>query len=428
MSADSPAAVCRDCGHVQAMDIARCVVCGSPRRIVHRSWNILSIAHVDCDAFYAAIEKRDNPALRDKPVIVGGGKRGVVATCCYIARLSGVRSAMPMFKALAACPSAVVIKPDMAKYKTVSLELRRMMETLTPMVEPISIDEAFLDLSGTERLHHAPPAVTLAIFQAQVEKQLGITVSIGLAPNKFLAKFASDMDKPRGFRLIDQEEAADLLAPLPVDRLPGVGAASARRLLAKNIRVVRDLQQLDEKNAARILGEDGLRLVAHACGRDDRTVTTTRLRKSISSERTLEEDISDLASLEAHVRRAADSVGRDLRQKNLLAVRVTLKLKTSSFRTVTRSVTLASPSPSTAVLLRAALPLLDGLADGTSYRLIGLGADIAAQATPSTATLFEETDTRRLTLERTVDALRDKFGNKLSFGAKTGAPTRKGGS
>jgi DNA polymerase IV len=426
VSADSLAAVCRDCGHVQVAAISRCTACSSPRRISHRSWNKLSIAHVDCDAFYASIEKRDNPALRDKPVIVGGGKRGVVSTCCYIARLSGVRSAMPMFKALAACPAAVVIKPDMSKYKIVSQELRRMMETLTPIVEPLSIDEAFLDLSGTERLHHAPPAVTLAIFQAQVEKQLGISVSIGLAPNKFLAKFASDMDKPRGFRIIDQEEAAELLAPLPVDRLPGVGAASAKRLMAKNIRVVRDLQQLDEKNVLRLLGEDGVRLVARAWGRDERAVTTTRLRKSISSERTLEEDVSDRASLEAHVRRAADSVGRDLRQKNLLAVRVTLKLKTASFRTVTRSVTLASPSPSTAVLLRAALPLLEGLADGTHYRLIGLGADIAEQSTPAPVTLFEETDTRRLTLERTVDALRDKFGNKLAFGVKSSPPERKG--
>jgi DNA polymerase-4 len=381
---------------------------------------------VDCDAFYAAIEKRDNPALRDKPVIVGGGKRGVVATCCYIARLSGVRSAMPMFKALAACPSAIVIKPDMAKYKLVSQELRRMMETLTPIVEPVSIDEAFLDLSGTERLHHAPPAVTLAIFQTQVEKNLGISVSIGLAPNKFLAKFASDMDKPKGFRLIDQEEAAELLAPLSVDRLPGVGAARAKSLSAKNIRMVRDLQRLDEKNAVRLLGEDGLRLIARAWGRDDRTVTTTRLRKSISSERTLDEDVTDRATLEAHVRRAADSVGRDLRQKNLLAVRVTLKLKTSSFRTITRTVTLSSPSPSTAVLLRAALPLLEGLADGTAYRLVGVGADIADQAAASTATLFEQADVRRLTLERTVDALQDKFGNKLAFGVKSSPLERKG--
>ncbi len=419
-------ALCRDCASEIPSDSPRCAACGSPRQIIHRSWPVLSIAHVDCDAFYAAIEKRDNPGLRDKPVIVGGGKRGVVSTCCYVARLFGVRSAMPMFKALAACPKAVVIKPDMAKYKSVSLQLRAMMDDLTPIVEPISIDEAFLDLSGTELLHHAAPAATLVKFQNRVEKELGITVSVGLAPNKFLAKFASDMDKPRGFRVIDMAEAPGLLAPLPVDRLPGVGAASAKRLASKHIRLIQDLQALDEKSAVTLLGEDGLRLIARAWGRDSRVVTTNRARKSISSERTLEEDVADRASLEAHMRRAAESVGSDLRHKNLNAIRLTIKLKTASFRSVTRSTTLTVPSPSTAVLLRAALQLLDSLIDGTRYRLIGLSADIAEQDGESLLLPLDQRDTRRLTLERAVDSLRDKFGNKLAFGAKSPSPARKG--
>lgn len=419
-------ALCRDCASESDNETARCPACGSPRRITHRSWPDLSLAHVDCDAFYAAIEKRDNPALQDKPVIVGGGHRGVVSTCCYVARLAGVRSAMPMFKALAACPAAVVIKPNMAKYKAVSSQLRAMMDDLTPIVEPLSIDEAFLDLSGTALVHHAPPAMTLVKLQNRVEAELGITVSVGLAPNKFLAKFASDMDKPRGFRIIDLAEAPTLLAPLPVTRLPGVGAASAARLAAKNIHLVRDIQALDETSALRLLGEDGPRLVARAWGLDARTVSTDRQRKSISSERTLEEDIADRASLEAQLRRAAESVGSDLRRKNLQAVRVTLKLKTASFRTITRTTTLAAPTPSTAALLRAALPLLDNLIDGTRYRLIGLGADIADKDTSPLLLPLDPQDTRRLTLERTVDALQDKFGNKLTFGAKSAPPARKG--
>ncbi len=419
-------ALCRDCGEESPEEAPRCQACGSPRRITHRSWKKLSIAHVDCDAFYAAIEKRDDPSLANKPVIVGGGKRGVVSTCCYVARLSGVRSAMPMFKALAACPNAVVIKPDMAKYKAVSQALRRLMDELTPIVEPLSIDEAFLDLSGTERLHHAAPAVTLVKFQNHVAHTLGITVSVGLAPNKFLAKFASDMDKPRGFRLIDAAEAPGLLAPLPVDRLPGVGAASARRLAAKNIRTIADLQQLDEKSAVKLLGDDGIKLIARAWGRDTRTVTTDRARKSISWERTLETDVSGREEIEASVRRGADCVGSDLRHRDQEAVRVTLKLKTASFRLITRSLTLAAPSASTAVLLRAGLALLAPLVDGTRYRLIGLGADIAVASDASAQLPLEDGAGRRLALEKTVDALRDKFGNKVGIGANSLPPARKG--
>jgi DNA polymerase IV len=416
--ASDAGALCRDCAGVSDAGMRRCQYCSSPRLIVHRSWHKLSIAHVDCDAFYAAVEKRDDPALRDKPVIIGGGKRGVVSTCCYIARLSGVRSAMPMFKALEACPAAVVIKPDMAKYRLVSQDVRRLMDALTPLVEPLSIDEAFLDMGGTEKLHHAPAAATLVKFQLRVEQEIGISMSVGLAPNKFLAKFASDLDKPRGFRVIDLEEAPAMLAPLPVDRLPGVGAASSRRLAAKNIRRVGDLQNLDETSARRLLGEDGLRLIARAWGKDMRAVSPDRQRKSISSERTLETDISDPASLEAYLRRAADSVGQDLRQKNLEAVRVTVKLKTASFQTVTRSTTLSVPSPSTAILLATALPLLERLVDGTKYRLIGLSVDVAEPVDGVSLLQFDQKDGRRLKLEHTVDALRGKFGNKVNFGAK----------
>ena len=187
--------------------------CGSPRLVRHPELAHLAIAHVDCDAFYAAIEKRDNPALRDKPLIVGGGHRGVVATACYIARTYGVRSAMPMFEARRLCPHAEVVRPDMAKYAAAGREVRARMLDLTPLVEPLSIDEAFLDLSGTARLHGLAPAKTLARFAKRVEAEIGITVSIGLSHNKFLAKVASDLDKPRGFSVLGAGEAAAFLAP-----------------------------------------------------------------------------------------------------------------------------------------------------------------------------------------------------------------------
>ena len=217
-------------------------MCASPRVVAHPAIATLAIAHVDCDAFFAAVEKRDDPALRDVPVIVGGGRRGVVSTCCYIARINGVRSAMPMFKALKACPDAVVVRPNFEKYVAVGRQVRERMHALTPLVQPLSIDEAFLDLSGTERLHGAPPAVVMARFAKAIETDLGITVSVGLAPNRFLAKFASDCDKPRGFTVIGADDAEARLASEPVTRLPGVGPAAAKRLAAGGITEVRHLQ------------------------------------------------------------------------------------------------------------------------------------------------------------------------------------------
>src|SRR5437868_4489088 len=213
---DGPTCFCRDCLRDLEFPSRRCGECGSPRLVRHRQLPSLTMAHIDCDAFYATVEKRDNPELADKPVIIGGGKRGVVSAACYIARTFGVRSAMPMFKALALCPSAIVVRPDMAKYVRVGREVRRAMQALTPLVEPLSIDEAFLDLSGTERIHGAIPALTLARFARNIQRDIGISVSVGLSCNKFLAKVASDMDKPRGSAALDQDEARAMLAAQPV--------------------------------------------------------------------------------------------------------------------------------------------------------------------------------------------------------------------
>src|SRR5215204_5024148 len=244
-------AFCRDCLNAVGERDRRCPICRGPRLLRHHELCSLSIAHIDCDAFYAAIEKRDDPDLKDKPVIIGGGKRGVVSTACYIARINGVRSAMPMFKALALCPSATVIPPNMEKYVAVGREVRALMLELTPLVEPLSIDEAFLDLAGTERLHRLSPAQTLARFARKVEDAIGITVSIGLSANKFLAKIASDLDKPRGFAVLGQADSAAFLAPRPVTTIFGVGKATQSRLARDGFRILADLQRAEETDLMR---------------------------------------------------------------------------------------------------------------------------------------------------------------------------------
>src|SRR4051812_20689000 len=215
-ASDKTPGFCRDCLAEQKGDVRRCHACGSPRLIRHKELYDLTLAHIDCDAFYAAVEKRDNPELADKPVIIGGGHPGVVSTACYIARIHGVRSAMPMFKALELCPHATVIPPNMEKYAAVGHEVRALMLDLTPLVEPLSIDEAFLDLGGTERLHGRSPALSLAKLADEIETKVGISVSIGLSHNKFLAKVASDLEKPRGFSVIGRAETRSFLAAKPV--------------------------------------------------------------------------------------------------------------------------------------------------------------------------------------------------------------------
>ena len=253
--------ICRDCG--LASPTARydkCSKCGSGRLLWHDELSCLSIAHVDCDAFYAAVEKRDDPSLADRPVIIGGGRRGVVSTACYIARLHGVHSAMPMFKALKACPDAVVIRPQMEKYVAVGRLVREKLRTLSPLVEPISIDEAFIDLDGTTALAGKSPALQLVHVAIEIERELGITVSIGLSFNKFLAKVASDLDKPRGFTVVGRHEAEDFLAGKPVTTIWGVGKALAKKLHADNIRRIADLRRFDEPALTERYGSMGSRL------------------------------------------------------------------------------------------------------------------------------------------------------------------------
>jgi DNA polymerase IV len=375
--------LCRDCAALAEAPAAggRCASCGSPRLVAHAELPALPLAHIDCDAFYASVEKRDHPELLDRPVIVGGGARGVVLACCYVARLSGIRSAMPMFKALKACPDAVVIRPDMAKYRAVGRQVHELMLTTTPLVQPLSIDEAFVDLSGTERLHGGPPARTLALLARRIEREIGVTVSIGLSYNKFLAKIASDLDKPRGFAVIGRGEALDFLAPRSVGLIWGVGAALQQRLARDGIITIAELRQRPERELVARYGAIGRRLARFARGEDDRAVDPDLPVKSISAETTFDSDIAAFDGLAAELRPLCDNLARRLARAERAAAGVTLKLKTADFRILSRSRRLADPTQRADAIYRAALPLLREEADGrTAFRLIGIGSDRLAEA------------------------------------------------
>ncbi len=407
-----PLRLCRDCLRKDPQPSARCAHCGSPRTISLEDAAGLNIAHVDCDAFYAAIEKRDDPSLKDKPLIVGGpGPRGVVATCCYIARTFGVRSAMPMARARALCPNAVVLPPDMAKYARVGREIRMRMMELTPLVEPLSIDEAFLDLSGCEGSNGAGPAETLVRFAAQVEAEIGVTVSVGLSYCKFLAKLASDLMKPRGFAFLSREEAKAWLAPQSVALLWGVGRVGRERLERAGFRVIGDLQRIEEREALSRLGEDGLRLWRLARGRDDRAVHAERETKSISSETTFDRDISDKAELTRILLAQCDRVATRLRKEALAACGVTLKLRLADFSLRTRSRGGLRATQLAPRLFAAARPLLDAEPDGVAYRLLGVAAtELAPAQGADEEDMFARDSGREKTREAAIAAIRDRFG------------------
>ena len=410
-SAAPPSGFCRDCLKEQAAQARRCLACGSPRLLRHPELYRLTLAHIDCDAFYASVEKRDNPELADKPVIIGGGKRGVVSTACYIARIHGVRSAMPMFKALEACPQAVVIRPDMEKYVRVGREVRAMMQELTPLVQPLSIDEAFLDLSGTERLHHDPPARTLARFARRVEQEIGITVSVGLSYCKFLAKVASDLQKPRGFSVIGQAEAIDFLKAKPVTLIWGVGKAFAATLERDGIRAIGQLQTMEEADLMRRYGTMGRRLYRLSRGLDERSVEIEGEAKSVSSETTFNDDLARQEDLVTHLRGLSEQVAFRLRKSALAGQTVVLKLKTADFKTRTRNRRLDSPTRLADRIFRTGLQLLEKEVDGTKYRLIGIGvSDLADPDLADPPDLVDPQASRRAAAEDAINKLRDKFG------------------
>ncbi len=399
---------CRDCLADAAETAKRCPACGSPRLVRHPEASTLTIAHIDCDAFYATIEKRDDPSIADKPVIVGGGKRGVVSACCYIARTYGVHSAMPMFEALRKCPDAVVVKPDMQKYVGVGRTVRKAMFDLTPLVEPLSIDEAFLDLTGTERLHGMSAAKVLARFALQVQRDVGITVSIGLSANKFLAKIASDLDKPRGYAVIGQSEAVEFLSTKPVGFIYGVGAVSAAKLSNDGYRLVGDLQRADMTELMRRYGEEGARLWHLARGIDHRRISADRETKSVSAETTFNTDISEFRPLEQHLWDLTERVSTRLKASQLAGSTVTLKLKSADFKLRTRSRSLGHPTQLAARIFAAGKDLLKNEVGGTRYRLIGIGVSHLEDALGQD--LSDLIDRRAAGAELAADKLREKFG------------------
>jgi len=405
--------LCRDC-LAQFDTGVRCPKCRSPRLLAHSELSNLSIAHMDCDAFYASVEKRDNPDLRDKAVIVGGGTRGVVSTCCYLARIQGVRSAMPMFQALKLCPEAVVVKPRMSVYVDASRAIRAMMEALTPAIEPLSLDEAFLDLTGTDRLHGAPPAVVLARLVKRMEDELGLTGSVGLSHNKFLAKIASDLDKPRGFSIIGRAETESFLRPKPVRIIWGVGTASQTSLEKAGIRTINDLLRWDRGDLTARFGSMGDRLWHLARGQDTRRVMRDEKLKSISKETTFFEDTSDADLLDGHLWRLAEQVADRAKAKALAGRTVTLKLKRGDFQLISRRHSLTDPTQLGDRIYRAARALFDQVGSKGPYRLIGVGiSDLAPESEADvSADLLDPNAGKRAAAERATDAIRARFGRE----------------
>ncbi|WP_068082501.1 DNA polymerase IV [Polycladidibacter stylochi] len=406
-------ALCRDCGARFSGTKKRCPKCGSPRLLSHPELDLLQIAHIDCDAFFAAVEKRDNPELIDKPVIVGGGKRGVVSTCCYIARLYGVRSAMPMFQAMKACPHAVVIPGRMHEYVKVGRQIQDEMRTLTPLVEPLSIDEAFLDLTGTEKLHHATPAEVLADFVKRMEAEVGITMSVGLAPNKFLAKIASDLDKPKGFSVIGKQEAKEFLATQPTSIIWGVGKVMQKKLATNGIRTVGELQKADPSELAKRYGVMGVRLAKLCQGEDERNVIARQKAKSISNETTFSSDITKYDELRHILWALARKVSDRAKKAELAGSGITLKLKTAEFKSLTRSRHLADPTQLTDVIFRHANELLKNeMPHERHYRLIGVALNNLTTAEQADPTDLVDADAeKRAQAERAMDSLRNRFGS-----------------
>ena len=406
-------AFCRQC-FTDTASAKRCPACGSPRILSHPELYDLSIAHMDCDAFYASVEKRENPELADKPVIVGGGKRGVVSTCCYVARIRGVHSAMPMFQALKVCPDAVVIKPRMSLYAEVSKQMRKMMDDLSPSIEPLSLDEAFIDLTGTERLHGHPPAVMLAKLTKRMKDELGITGSIGLSHNKFLAKIASDQDKPRGFAVIGRVETQEFLSQQKVGIIWGVGTATRASLERAGIRTIADLLRWDQTDLISRFGSMGERLWHLARGQDKRRVSAHAPVKSISNETTFFEDTSDPDLLDGHIWRLAENVADRAKAKSQAGRVVTLKLKTADFKTLTRRITLPDATQSADRIYRTARSLFDQTGNRGPFRLIGVGiSQIVSEAEADRAPdLLDPDSGKRIKVEKATDAIRKKFGSE----------------
>ena len=405
-------AFCRDCLTLQPPQTRRCVKCGRMRIAEHPELFDLSIAHMDCDSFYASVEKRDNPDLKDKPVIIGGGRRGVVSTACYVARIRGVKSAMPMFQALKLCPDGVVIKPRMSVYSDISRSIRQMMDELTPDVEPLSLDEAFMDLSGTQKLHGVAPAVMLARLVKRMKDELGLTGSIGLSHNKFLAKVASDLENPRGFSVNGQAETATFLRDKPVRLIWGIGPAAQVSLENAGIRSFADLLRWDESDLSARFGSMGHRLWYLARGLDHRPVSSRTPIKSISNETTFYEDTNDAHILDGHLWRMSEKVSARAKASRKAGRVVTLKLKRANHTLISRRLALRDATQMADTIYSVALGLFNQVGKQGPYRLLGVGlADLVPEdAADLSADMLDPKAAQRRQAERATDAIRARFG------------------
>ncbi len=412
--------LCRDCGADVAQNAEQCPICRSYRLLQHPELHHLSIAHIDCDAFFAAVEKRDDPSLADKPVIIGGGTRGVVAAACYNARVYGVHSAMPMFKALKACPHAVVIRGNHDKYSQEGARIKAIMREYTPLVQSLSIDEAFVDLTGTERLHDSPPALTLIKIQNRITTEIGITVSVGLSYNKFLAKTASDLDKPNGFAVLGKVDALNFLTDKPVGFIFGVGPAFTKVLNQSGIFKISDVRKHSDTEMMQKFGEAGLRLAKLARAEDHRPVKVGGARKSISTEITFNTDIGGANALTDRLWQVCEKTAHRAKAKNMAGYVVTLKLKTNQFKSITRRRTLADPVQLADIIFQTTLPLLQAEISPTKkYRLIGVGISTLCAPIGDAADLLDPKAQKRRIAERASDKAREKFGTDAVMTGRT---------
>jgi DNA polymerase-4 len=374
------------------------------------------ILHVDMDAFYASVEQRDRPELRGKPVIVGGSaeSRGVVCAASYEARKFGVHSAMPTSRAHRLCPHGIFLPIRMGHYAQISRQIREILLSFTPLVEPLSLDEAYLDVHGSEPLFGPAPEIAKNIKE-RIHMELNLVASIGVAPNKFLAKLASDISKPDGLLFIEADQANTFLAPLPVTRIWGVGAKGEKRLHQLGIRTIGELAAMPERFLVEQLGEAGQWMWQLANGHDDRAVVPDREAKSISTETTFARDIRDPLILRGCLLELVDQLGQRIRHNGVRTRTVELKVRSSDFRTHTRSQTLPEATDVTDTLWKAAVALLEQRVPKNLYpvRLLGVGATALVREPATSATLFEDHwDTKQHHLDRTVDAIRAQFGPK----------------
>ena len=371
-----------------------------------------SILHVDMDAFYASIEQRDNPELRGKPLIVGGtGGRGVVAAASYEVRKFGVRSAMPIRRALALCPQAVCVRPRMRRYAEVSAQVFAIFNDYTPLVEGLSLDEAYLDVTASISLKGDPVSIARDIKQ-RIANKTALTASVGVASNKLVAKIASDLDKPDGLTVVTAERVHAVLDPLPVQRLPGLGRKKGEEVRAAGLLTLGELRRADEQRLRPLFGNDWARWRERAAGHDERPVVADREEKSVSNERTFSTDLAEHPAMHAELAALADQVAARLRAKDLRAACIGIKIRRHDFRTVTRQLTLAPATQDSVTIGRAARQLLnEWLSHEPSARLRLLGVSASSLDDEVQPDLFASAEAApQRKLDATLDAIRDRFG------------------